>query len=73
MELIFQQDGVLIRGPNVLPTAKRALSILEGDNPFGWCVQFSNDIHLDLGLTVTFSASKIPYILVPMITELSVT
>jgi len=35
---IFLQDGVLIRGPNVLPAAKRALAILEGDNPFGWCV-----------------------------------
>ncbi|KAJ3568445.1 hypothetical protein NP233_g5708 [Leucocoprinus birnbaumii] len=31
----FDIDGVLIRGPNVLPAAKRALSILEGDNPFG--------------------------------------
>ncbi|KAI0797137.1 HAD-like domain-containing protein [Abortiporus biennis] len=26
-------DGVLIRGPNVLPAAKRALSMLEGKNP----------------------------------------
>ncbi|KAF9453937.1 HAD-superfamily hydrolase [Macrolepiota fuliginosa MF-IS2] len=30
----FDIDGVLIRGPHVLPAAKRALSILEGDNPF---------------------------------------
>jgi hypothetical protein len=27
------QDGVLLHGANVLPEAKRALSILEGDNP----------------------------------------
>ncbi|PPQ93685.1 hypothetical protein CVT25_012744 [Psilocybe cyanescens] len=27
-------DGVLLRGPDVLPAAKRALNILEGDNPF---------------------------------------
>ncbi|KAF5351899.1 hypothetical protein D9756_007478 [Leucocoprinus leucothites] len=44
----FDIDGVLIRGPNALPAAKRALSILEGDNPFGWCVQFSSGIHLGL-------------------------
>ncbi|KAF7321495.1 hypothetical protein MKEN_00670300 [Mycena kentingensis (nom. inval.)] len=31
---VFDIDGVLIRGPHVLPAAKRALSILEGDNPF---------------------------------------
>ncbi|XP_006460901.1 hypothetical protein AGABI2DRAFT_204203 [Agaricus bisporus var. bisporus H97] len=31
----FDIDGVLIRGPNVFPAAKRALSILEGANPFG--------------------------------------
>ncbi|KAJ7782825.1 hypothetical protein B0H16DRAFT_1658306 [Mycena metata] len=30
----FDIDGVLIRGEDVLPAAKRALSILEGDNPF---------------------------------------
>ena len=28
------QDGVLLHGANVLPEAKRALSILEGENPF---------------------------------------
>jgi hypothetical protein len=27
------QDGVLLHGASVLPEAKRALSILEGDNP----------------------------------------
>ncbi|KAF7301257.1 hypothetical protein MIND_00690500 [Mycena indigotica] len=31
---VFDIDGVLIRGPSVLPAAKRALAILEGDNPF---------------------------------------
>ncbi|KAJ7039157.1 Haloacid dehalogenase-like hydrolase-domain-containing protein [Mycena alexandri] len=30
----FDIDGVLIRGEDVLPPAKRALSILEGDNAF---------------------------------------
>ncbi|KIP05781.1 hypothetical protein PHLGIDRAFT_119546 [Phlebiopsis gigantea 11061_1 CR5-6] len=29
----FDIDGVLIRGSNVIPAAKRALSILEGNNP----------------------------------------
>ncbi|KAI0259217.1 HAD-like domain-containing protein [Gloeopeniophorella convolvens] len=30
----FDIDGVLLRGANVLPEAKRALSMLEGNNPF---------------------------------------
>ncbi|KAH9485204.1 putative CDP-alcohol phosphatidyltransferase class-I family protein C22A12.08c [Psilocybe cubensis] len=30
----FDIDGVLLRGPDVLPAAKRALDILEGNNPF---------------------------------------
>lgn len=29
----FDIDGVLKAGPNVLPEAKRALKILQGDNP----------------------------------------
>lgn len=32
---IFIQDGVLIRGPNALPAAKRALTLLDGHNRFG--------------------------------------
>lgn len=34
------QDGVLIRGDNALPAAKRALSILDGNNQFGMYVFF---------------------------------
>ncbi|KAF9528509.1 HAD-like domain-containing protein [Crepidotus variabilis] len=34
LSFVFDIDGVLIRGPHVLPTAKRALKYLEGDNPF---------------------------------------
>ncbi|KAF9047367.1 HAD-like domain-containing protein [Panaeolus papilionaceus] len=34
LAFVFDIDGVLIRGPNVLPAAKRALDILDGDNPF---------------------------------------
>lgn len=34
------QDGVLIRGDNALPAAKRALSILDGNNQFGVYVFF---------------------------------
>ncbi|KAH9979083.1 hypothetical protein BGW80DRAFT_714935 [Lactifluus volemus] len=30
----FDIDGVLLHGMRVLPEAKRALSILEGNNPF---------------------------------------
>ncbi|CCM05686.1 uncharacterized protein FIBRA_07917 [Fibroporia radiculosa] len=29
----FDIDGVLLRGPHVIPAARRALAILEGDNP----------------------------------------
>jgi hypothetical protein len=32
------QDGVLLRGNQVIPEARRALAILEGDNPFGMYV-----------------------------------
>ncbi|KAJ7078847.1 HAD-like domain-containing protein [Mycena belliarum] len=35
LAFVFDIDGVLIRGEDVLPAAKRALSILEGNNPFG--------------------------------------
>lgn len=55
------QDGVLVRGDNALPAAKRALSILDGNNQFGMYVFFS---------TPPFIArpdrfrSKIPYLLV---------
>jgi len=35
------QDGVLVRGDNALPAAKRALSILDGNNQFGVYVLFS--------------------------------
>ncbi|KAJ6558501.1 HAD hydrolase [Mycena vulgaris] len=35
LAFVFDIDGVLIRGEDVLPSAKRALSILEGNNPFG--------------------------------------
>ncbi|KAF8550688.1 HAD-superfamily hydrolase [Imleria badia] len=35
LAFVFDIDGVLIRGDNALPAAKRALSILEGDNRFG--------------------------------------
>jgi len=31
---VFDIDGVLLRGPNVIPAARRALALLEGDNPF---------------------------------------
>ncbi|TFK18971.1 HAD-superfamily hydrolase [Coprinopsis marcescibilis] len=31
---VFDIDGVLIRGPHVLPAAKQALKTLQGDNPF---------------------------------------
>lgn len=34
----FLKDGVLLRGAKVLPAAKRALAILEGENPLGMCV-----------------------------------
>ncbi|KAF7375935.1 Fungal-trans domain-containing protein [Mycena sanguinolenta] len=34
LAFVFDIDGVLIRGEDVLPPAKRALSMLEGDNPF---------------------------------------
>ncbi|KAJ6593638.1 HAD-like domain-containing protein [Mycena capillaripes] len=33
LAFVFDIDGVLIRGEDVLPSAKRALSMLEGDNP----------------------------------------
>ena len=29
------KDGVLVRGAQVLPAAKRALAILDGHNPMG--------------------------------------
>ncbi|KAJ7209577.1 HAD-like domain-containing protein [Mycena pura] len=35
LAFVFDIDGVLIRGPDVLPAAKRALSMLEGNNAFG--------------------------------------
>ncbi|PFH52060.1 hypothetical protein AMATHDRAFT_2543 [Amanita thiersii Skay4041] len=35
LSFVFDIDGVLLRGPDVLPAAKRALAILEGDNPYG--------------------------------------
>ncbi|TFK44483.1 HAD-like domain-containing protein [Crucibulum laeve] len=35
LAFVFDIDGVLIRGPSVLPAAKRALAMLEGENPFG--------------------------------------
>nr|GAT57724.1 predicted protein [Mycena chlorophos] len=31
---VFDIDGVLIRGPTVIPAARRALAMCEGDNPF---------------------------------------
>ncbi|KAF8638028.1 hypothetical protein AX16_010660 [Volvariella volvacea WC 439] len=34
LAFVLDIDGVLIRGPNVLHAAKRALAILEGSNPF---------------------------------------
>ncbi|KAF4620277.1 hypothetical protein D9613_000334 [Agrocybe pediades] len=36
----FDIDGVLLRGPDVLPAAKRALNILEGNNPFRQKIPF---------------------------------
>ena len=33
------KDGVLLRGPDVLPAAKRALNILEGNNPYRKCAR----------------------------------
>lgn len=38
------QDGVLVRGDNALPAAKRALSILDGNNQFGMYVFFSTPL-----------------------------
>ncbi|KAJ7497059.1 HAD-like domain-containing protein [Mycena latifolia] len=35
LAFVFDIDGVLIRGEDVLPSAKRALALLEGNNPFG--------------------------------------
>ncbi|KAJ7287762.1 HAD-like domain-containing protein [Mycena rebaudengoi] len=35
LAFVFDIDGVLIRGGDVLPAAKRALSILDGNNPLG--------------------------------------
>lgn len=34
LALAFDIDGVLVRGPQALPAAKRALKIVRGDNPF---------------------------------------
>ncbi|KIL68872.1 hypothetical protein M378DRAFT_70980 [Amanita muscaria Koide BX008] len=34
LAFVFDIDGVLLRGENVLPAAKRALAILNGDNPY---------------------------------------
>ncbi|KAF9476369.1 HAD-superfamily hydrolase [Pholiota conissans] len=34
LAFVFDIDGVLLRGPDVLPTARRAFNILEGNNPF---------------------------------------
>ncbi|KAG7090938.1 hypothetical protein E1B28_010010 [Marasmius oreades] len=36
----FDIDGVLMAGPDPLPTAKRALQILEGDNPFNMKIPY---------------------------------
>ncbi|KAG9316204.1 HAD hydrolase [Chiua virens] len=35
LAFVLDIDGVLIRGDNALPAAKRALSILDGDNKYG--------------------------------------
>ena len=35
IENVLSQDGVLLRGDEVLPEARRALKVLEGANPFG--------------------------------------
>lgn len=34
LAFVFDIDGVLVRGSDVLPAARRALALLEGDNPF---------------------------------------
>ncbi|KAF8200742.1 HAD-like domain-containing protein [Pholiota molesta] len=34
LAFVFDIDGVLLRGPEVLPAARRAVEILEGNNPF---------------------------------------
>ncbi|RDB24812.1 putative CDP-alcohol phosphatidyltransferase class-I family protein C22A12.08c [Hypsizygus marmoreus] len=34
LAFVLDIDGVLLHGPKVLPAAKRALALLEGDNPF---------------------------------------
>ncbi|KAF8160899.1 HAD-like domain-containing protein [Crassisporium funariophilum] len=34
LAFVFDIDGVLLRGPNVLPEARRALNILDGNNAF---------------------------------------
>ncbi|KAJ7072513.1 HAD-like domain-containing protein [Mycena amicta] len=56
---VLDIDGVLIRGPNVLPAAKRALSILEGDNIFRTYVPQIIGARLSFNSTL----SKLPYIL----------
>jgi hypothetical protein len=33
-ETVILQDGVLLRGSDVIPAARRALALLEGNNPF---------------------------------------
>lgn len=55
------QDGVLIRGGNTLPAAKRALSILDGNNQFRVYVFVSTP---PLSLRSDRFPSIIPYILV---------
>ncbi|KAF8629173.1 hypothetical protein AX17_005758 [Amanita inopinata Kibby_2008] len=34
LAFVFDIDGVLLRGPSVLPAAKRALAMLHGENPY---------------------------------------
>ncbi|KAF8909869.1 HAD-like domain-containing protein [Mucidula mucida] len=40
LAFVFDIDGVLIRGPNPLPAGRRALQILEGDNPLGMKIPY---------------------------------
>lgn len=54
------QDGVLIRGDNALPAAKRALAFLDGNNHLGMYVF---PLHRPL-CALTVFRSKIPYLLV---------
>ncbi|KAF5385856.1 hypothetical protein D9615_002350 [Tricholomella constricta] len=40
LAFVFDIDGVLLQGPNVLPAAKRTLSLLDGDNPLGMKIPY---------------------------------